>query len=31
MLTAVCLGVVGGFGRNSYRLALDAVISHLES
>jgi 3-dehydroquinate dehydratase-2 len=31
MLTAVCLGVVGGFGRTSYRLALDAVISHLES
>jgi len=31
MLSAVCLGVVGGFGRTSYRLALDAVISHLES
>ena len=31
MITAVCLGVVGGFGRTSYRLALDAVISHLES
>ena len=31
MLTAVCLGVVGGFGRTSYRLALDALISHLES
>ncbi|WP_040496274.1 type II 3-dehydroquinate dehydratase [Ilumatobacter nonamiensis] len=30
MLSAVCLGVVGGFGRTSYRLALDAVISHLE-
>ncbi len=30
MLTAVCLGVVGGFGRNSYRLALDALISHLD-
>ena len=29
MLTAVCLGVVGGFGRTSYRLALDALISHL--
>jgi 3-dehydroquinate dehydratase-2 len=29
MLTAVCLGVVGGFGRDSYRLALDALISHL--
>lgn len=31
MLSAVCLGVVGGFGRTSYRLALDAIISHLES
>jgi 3-dehydroquinate dehydratase-2 len=31
MLTAVCLGVVGGFGRTSYRLALDALISHLEA
>ncbi|MGA9277444.1 type II 3-dehydroquinate dehydratase [Ilumatobacter sp.] len=31
MLTAVCVGVVGGFGRTSYRLALDALISHLES
>ena len=30
MLSAVCLGVVGGFGRTSYRLALDAVISHLD-
>ncbi|MCH9834691.1 MAG: type II 3-dehydroquinate dehydratase [Ilumatobacter sp.] len=30
MLTAVCLGVVGGFGRSSYRLALDALITHLE-
>lgn len=30
MLSAVCLGVIGGFGRTSYRLALDAVISHLE-
>lgn len=31
MLSAVCLGVVGGFGRTSYRLALDALISHLET
>lgn len=31
MLSAVCLGVVGGFGRTSYRLALDAVISHVET
>lgn len=30
MLSAVCLGVIGGFGATSYRLALDAVISHLE-
>lgn len=30
MLTAVCLGVVGGFGRTSYRLALDALITHLD-
>jgi 3-dehydroquinate dehydratase-2 len=30
MLTAVCLGVVGGFGRDSYRLALDALLSHLD-
>jgi 3-dehydroquinate dehydratase-2 len=31
MLSAVCLGVVGGFGRTSYRLALDALISHLDA
>ncbi len=30
MLSAVCLGVIGGFGRDSYRLALDALLSHLE-
>ena len=30
MLTAVCLGVVGGFGRTSYRLALDALLTHLD-
>jgi 3-dehydroquinate dehydratase-2 len=30
MLTAVCVGVIGGFGRTSYRLALDALITHLE-
>ena len=30
MLSAVCLGVVGGFGRNSYALALDGLIRHLE-
>lgn len=31
MISAVCLGVIGGFGRSSYRLALDAVLTHLES
>jgi 3-dehydroquinate dehydratase-2 len=30
MLSAVCLGVVVGFGRNSYTLALDGLIRHLE-
>jgi 3-dehydroquinate dehydratase-2 len=29
LLSAVCLGVIGGFGRNSYFLALDALHSHL--
>lgn len=28
-LSAVCLGVVCGFGRDSYRLALDALLTHL--
>ncbi len=31
LLTAVCLGVVAGFGKDGYRLALDALISHLDS
>lgn len=31
MLSAVCLGVVGGFGRNSYALALDGLLRHLEA
>jgi len=31
MLSAVCLGVVGGFGRHSYALALDGLLRHLES
>jgi len=31
MISAVCLGVVGGFGRNSYVLALDGLIRHLDS
>jgi 3-dehydroquinate dehydratase II len=30
MISAVCLGVVGGFGRNSYLLALDGIVRHLE-
>ncbi len=30
MISAVCLGVVGGFGRESYALALDGLIRHLE-
>jgi len=30
MLSAVCLGVVGGFGRHSYALALEGIIRHLE-
>lgn len=28
-LSAVCLGVVCGFGRDSYRLALDALLTYL--
>ena len=30
MLSAVCLGVVVGFGPTSYRLALDALMTHLD-
>ena len=29
VLAAVCLGVVAGFGRHSYFVALDALIRHL--
>lgn len=29
VLSGVCLGVVAGFGRNSYFLALDALLRHL--
>ncbi len=29
LLSAVCLGVIGGFGPHSYTLALDALIEHL--
>jgi len=31
MVSAVCLGVVGGFGRNSYLLALDGLVRHLSA
>ena len=31
VLSAVCLGVVLGFGKRSYFAALDALIGHLES
>ena len=27
---AVCLGVVGGFGRDSYVLAVEGLIRHLD-
>ncbi len=30
VLSAVCLGVIGGFGPDSYRAALDALIRHLD-
>lgn len=29
LLSAVCLGVVGGFGRHSYVVALDGLLRHL--
>ena len=29
VLSAVCVGVIAGFGRNSYFLALDALRHHL--
>jgi len=31
LLSAVCLGVVGGFGRHSYAMALDGLLRHLDS
>ncbi|MDH3681885.1 MAG: type II 3-dehydroquinate dehydratase [Acidimicrobiia bacterium] len=31
VLSAVCLGVVAGFGRNSYAVALDALLRHLDA
>ena len=30
VITAVCLGVVGGFGSHSYAVALDALLRHLD-
>lgn len=30
VLSAVCVGVISGFGRHSYRLALDALLHHLD-
>jgi 3-dehydroquinate dehydratase-2 len=30
VLSAVCLGVITGFGRESYHLALDALLAHLD-
>ncbi len=30
VLSAVCLGVVAGFGRNSYRVALEGLLAHLD-
>ena len=29
VLAPVCLGVVAGFGRNSYFVALDALLRHI--
>ena len=31
MISAVCLGVIGGFGADSYRLALDALMTYLDA
>jgi 3-dehydroquinate dehydratase-2 len=30
LLSGVCLGVISGFGATSYKLAIDALIDHLE-
>ena len=30
LVTGVCLGVVGGFGADSYVIALDALLRHLD-
>lgn len=31
VLSAVCLGVIAGFGPRSYRLALDGLLDHLDT
>ncbi|GAB4438781.1 MAG: type II 3-dehydroquinate dehydratase [Anaerolineae bacterium] len=31
VLAPVCLGVIAGFGRNSYFLAIDALLLHLQN
>ena len=31
LLSAVCLGVVGGFGKHSYAAALDGLLRHLDA
>ena len=31
VLSAVCLGVVGGFGKHSYVIALDGLLAHLDT
>lgn len=31
VLSAVCIGVVAGFGRRSYNLALDGLLDHLDA
>ena len=31
VLSAVCLGVVAGFGRHSYAVALEALVRHLDA
>ena len=31
LLSAVCLGVVGGFGRHSYFVALEGLLRHLDN
>ena len=31
LISDVCVGVISGFGRHSYQLALDALLTHLDS